>query len=96
MKLSKILGLSLLAGLFILAGCAPSVSVTPAGHDRQYEITVRSNDFTFSDTEDLIDAWHQKSREACHGNNYRVITRDIINKEEPFNELLITGIIECD
>ena len=47
-------------------------------------------------TEDLIDDWHQKARETCQGGNYRVITRDILNKDEPFNELLITGIIECE
>jgi len=70
------------------------VTVTPAGHDKQFEITVSSNDFT-DDTEELIEAWHQKAREACSGDNYKVIIRDIIHKEEPFREFVITGIVEC-
>jgi hypothetical protein len=80
--------------MVFLWGCAPSVTVTQAGDEKQFEITVSSNDFT-DETEEIIEAWHEKARETCSGNNYKVITRDIIQKEEPLDELLITGIVEC-
>jgi hypothetical protein len=96
MKTSQLILYSLLASMLLFGGCAPSVTVTQAGSDRQFEITVNSNDFTSGSTEDFIAAWHQKAREACSGRNYNVISRDIVNKEAPFNELVITGIVECE
>jgi hypothetical protein len=94
MNIVKLIGVTLLAGMVFLWGCAPSVTVTPAGHEQQFEITVSSNDFT-DDSEELINAWHKEARAACNGGNYKVITRDIIQKEEPFQEFVITGIVEC-
>ena len=96
MKISKLMMIILLAGGVAVWGRAPSVSVSQAGHAKQYEITVKSNDFTSGDTEDRIQSWHQKARETCGGYDYTVISRDIVSKEEPFNEFLITGIIECN
>jgi hypothetical protein len=79
----------------IFAGCAPSVTVTPAGHARQFEVTVSSNEFGIADTEELLHEWHSQARLSCRGNDYRVITRDILQRE-PFEETLVTGIIECN
>ncbi len=94
MKISAIIEISLLIGSLLLVGCAPTATVTPAGHEKQYEVTIRSNDFAFGETEELIQAWHQKAREAC-GSNYNTISRDIIQKDEPFDEIIITGLVEC-
>jgi hypothetical protein len=94
MKVSTIIGISLLIGSILLVGCGPTVTVTPAGHEKQYEVTIRSNDFAFDETEELIQAWHQKARETC-GSNYNVISRDVFQKEDPFNEIVITGLVEC-
>ena len=94
MKIAQLIGVTLLAGMFFLWGCAPSVMVTPAGDEQQFEITVSSNDFT-DDSEELINAWHKEARSTCSGRNYKVITRDIIQKEDPFQEFVITGIVEC-
>lgn len=96
MKRNLTLSIILACSLALIAGCAPSVTVTPAGHDRQYEVTVTSNDFTFGSTDEMLRDWHNKAREACRGQNYRVVTRDVINREEPFNEMVITGIVECE
>lgn len=95
MKNSKAFILSLLVTLILLSGCAPAVTVTHAGYDKQFEVTVRANDFAIGETEELIQTWHQEARQTCNGHDYRVITRDIIDKVEPFNELVITGIVEC-
>jgi hypothetical protein len=94
MNIVKLIGVTFLVGMIFLSGCAPSVTVTEAGSSEQFEITVSSNDFT-DDSEELIDAWHKEARNTCGGNNYKVITRDIIHKEEPFSEFVITGIVEC-
>lgn len=83
-------------GIVFFSGCAPSVSITPAGQDRQYEVSVSSNEFSVSDTNDLIALWHEKAREACSGGNYQVITRDVIQNTEPVEETVMTGIIECE
>ena len=96
MKRNIMISIILACNLVIIVGCAPSVTVTPAGHDRQYEVTVTSTDFTFGSTEEMLREWHSKAREACRGQDYRVVTRDVINREEPFNELVITGIVECE
>ncbi len=96
MKFFQWLSLSTVFGMFFFSGCAPSVSVTPAGQDRQYEVSVSSNEFSVSDTNELITLWHEKAREACNGGNYKVITRDVIQKSEPVEETLMTGIIECE
>lgn len=94
MNIIKLIGVALLVSMVFLWGCAPSVTVTPAGHEQQFEVTVSSNDFT-DDSEELINAWHKEARAACSGRDYKVITRDIIQKEEPFQEFVITGIVEC-
>lgn len=94
MKCTRQIGIGVLIAMMLLVGCAPTVSVTPAGQDKQYEVTVRSNDLAFGKTEELIQAWHQKAREICSG-DYSVISRDVIQKDEPFDEIVITGIIEC-
>jgi hypothetical protein len=96
MKRNITMSIILACSLAIVAGCAPSVSVTPAGHDRQYEVTVTSTDFTFGTTEEMLREWHGKAREACGGQDYRVVTRDVINREQPLNETVITGIVECE
>lgn len=96
MKKSLLSLLSFVAIMSIVSGCAPSVTVTPAGHDRQFEVSVSSNDFSFTETQDLLNEWHQQARSSCGGDDYRVVTRDILQREEPFNEMLVTGIIECD
>lgn len=82
-------------GLVISQGCAPSVTVTPAGSDRQYEISVSTDEFSVNSTEELIQAWHEKSRETCGGGDYQTISRDVINRDAPENTLTVTGIIEC-
>ena len=96
MKSLQWLCLPAIAGLVMFSGCAPSVSVTPAGQDRQYEVSVSSDEFTISNTNELITLWHEKAREACNGGNYRVITRDVIQKTAPVEETVMTGIIECE
>lgn len=80
----------------ILTGCAPSVTVTPAGHAKQFEVTISSNEFGYMETEELLDEWHTQARLSCHGGDYRVVTRDIVQRDEPFHEILVTGIIECN
>jgi hypothetical protein len=75
-------------------GCAPSVTVRQAGHARQFEVTVSSNEFSFAETQDLLNTWHQQARSTC-GGDYRVVSRDILERKEPFNEMLVTGIVEC-
>lgn len=90
------IALILLAGILMVSGCAPSVTVTPAGHAKQFEVTVTSNDFGMSESQELLNEWHKQARSSCRGSDYRVITRDILQREEPFHELLITGIIECN
>ncbi len=95
MKMSKLIAVSLVTSIIFLWGCAPSISVTPAGNEKQFEITVSSTDFVFDDTEELLNVWHKKARETCGGDNYRVITRNIIYREDSINEILVTGIIEC-
>ena len=85
-----------IVGFVFFSGCAPSVNITPAGQDRQYEVSVSSDEFTISNTNDLINIWHEKAREACQGGNYTVMTRDIIQNAEPINETVMTGIIECE
>lgn len=88
----------LLAGVMmmaVMAGCAPSVTVRQAGHARQFEITVSSDDFSFADTQDLLDEWHEQARSSC-GGNYTVVNRDIVQRPEPFNEIFVTGIVECN
>ena len=87
-------GIGVLIAMMLLVGCAPTVTVTPAGQEKQYEVTVRSNDLAFGETEELIQSWHQQARETCNG-NYNVISRDVIQKDEPFDEIVITGIVEC-
>lgn len=96
MKSLQWLCIPAIAGCVVFSGCAPSVSVTPAGQDRQYEVSVSSDEFSVSDTNDLITLWHEKAREACNGGNYQVITRDVIQKSEPIEETVMTGIIECE
>jgi hypothetical protein len=81
-------------GMMLLVGCAPSVTVIPAGQAQQYEVTVHSNELTLEDTEGLILTWHQKARETC-GSQYGVISRDVIEHGESSNDIVITGIIEC-
>ena len=92
-RISKI-GIGVFIGMMLLAGCAPSVTVIPAGQEKQYEVTVHSNDLTLTDTEGLIRTWHQKARETC-GSKYSVISRDVIEQGESSHELVITGIVEC-
>ena len=96
MKVVTRIGIVMLIGMIFLSGCAPSVTVTHAGGDRQYEVTVKSSEFSFNDTEEMIEAWHKEARNTCHGGNYRVITRDIIEQHDPVDEITITGIIECE
>lgn len=96
MNVVKGIGIGIMSGMIFLSGCAPSVTVTHAGSDRQYEVTVQSSEFSFSDTESTIEAWHKEARKTCHGGNYRVITRDIIERHDPVDEITITGIIECE
>lgn len=84
-----------IGGLMLSQGCAPSVTVTPAGSDRQYEISVSTDEFSVNSTEELIQAWHEKARETCGGGDYQTISRDVINRDAPENTLTVTGIIEC-
>ncbi len=95
MKKSTSLTIILLASI-ILAGCAPSVSVTQAGHAKQFEVTVSSNEFGMAETQELLNEWHKQARLSCKGDDYRVVTRDILQRERPFDEVLVTGIIECN
>ena len=55
MKKTTISLLSLIAIMSIVWGCAPSVTVTQAGHAKQFEVTVSSNDFGFAESQELID-----------------------------------------
>ena len=96
MKKSTVSLLSLVAIMLIVWGCAPSVTVTQAGHDRQFEVTVSSNEFGIAETEELLNEWHKQARSSCEGDDYRVVTRDILQRERPFDEVLVTGIIECE
>ena len=95
MKTSLMIVVTLVAGITILSGCAPSVSVTQAGHAKQFEVTVTSNEFGAMDTQELLNEWHIQARSSCQGYDYRVVSRDILQREQQFNEVLITGIIEC-
>jgi hypothetical protein len=96
MKTVTYLVLTLFVAVVIVSGCAPSVTVTKAGHERQFEVTVSSNEFGLAETQELLDEWHKQARSSCYGGDYRVVTRDILQREDPFDEILITGIIECD
>jgi hypothetical protein len=94
MKCMSTLGIVSLIGMMLFAGCAPSITVIPAGQEQRYEVTVRASEFAVEETEELIQAWHQKAGETC-GGKYTLIHRDVTQQGEPFGETLITGIVEC-
>jgi len=94
MKRIRTMEKGLFIAMMLLAGCAPSVTVIPAGQEKQYEVTVRSDELTLTDTEELIQLWHQKARETCVG-EYSMIGRDIFEQGGFSDEIVITGIVEC-
>ena len=96
MKKSTVSLLSFVAIMSIIGGCAPSVRVTQAGHAKQFEVTLSSNEFGIMETEELLNEWHIQARSTCNGDDYRVVTRDILQGKDSFDEVIVTGIIECN
>ncbi len=90
----NVTGIVTVIGMMLLVGCAPSVTVIPAGQEQHYEVTVRASEFAMEETEELIQLWHEKAAETC-GGTYSVIRRDVLQQGEPFDEIVITGIIAC-
>lgn len=94
MKRMSTIGTVAVISMMLLVGCAPSVTVIPAGQEQHYEVTVRASEFAIEETEELIQLWHEKAAETC-GGTYSVIRRDLLQHGDPFDEVVITGIVEC-